>query len=104
MAERGAGPDKDGHRIAGLGAELVDDPAGKEEPDAVRDLEADDDVAVVDVIDGLECGGDAWEPTHEGKMEQGLDQRQGGAVHVVDGGGGKEQGADEPSDIGLIWG
>ena len=46
-------PDDDGEGVAGLGAELVDDAAGEEEADAVGDLEADEDVAVVVVEDGL---------------------------------------------------
>ena len=96
---------QDGDGVAGLGAEPVDDAAGEEEADAVGDLEADDDVAVVVVEDGLvELVGEEV-PTHEGDVvQERLDEGEDRAVHVVDGGRGEEQGADEPADIGLVRG
>ena len=37
-------------------------------------------------------------------MQQRLDEGEDRAVHVVDGGGGEEQGADEPADVGFFRG
>ena len=49
VADGGERPDDDGEGVAALGAELVDDAAGEQKADAVGDLEAADDVAVVEV-------------------------------------------------------
>ena len=105
VAHGGKSPDGDGRGVADLGAELVDDAPGGEEADAVGDLEADDDVAVVVVEEGLVGGVERGVPAHEGKgVEEGLDERKDRAVHVIDGGGGEEKRADEPSGGGFFWG
>ncbi len=100
VAEGSQAPNEDGQGVTGLGAELIDDAAGEEEADAVGDLEGLDDVAVVEVIGDLEFGVEIGDPTHEGKMELRLDEREDRAVHVIDGGGEKEQEADEPAHAG----
>lgn len=104
VADGGASPDENGEGIAGLGAEFVDDPAGEEESNTVGDLEADEDTAVVDVVDGLVGGVDAGNPAHEIEVEERLDEREDRAVHVIDGCGEEEQKADDPANVGLIGG
>ena len=99
VAEGGACPDGDGASVTHLGAQLVDDASGEEKADAVGDHEAFDDVGIVEVIGDLELRQHAWNPTHEGNVQERLDQPERGAVHVVDGGGGKEQGADKPTEV-----
>jgi len=47
-------------------------------------------------------GVDAGNPSHEVEVEERLDQREDRAVHVVDGGGEKEESADGPADVGLV--
>ncbi len=103
VADGGACPDEDGDGVSGLGAELVDDAAGEEEADAVGDLEADEDAAVVDVVDGLVGGVDAGNPAHEVEVKERLDEREDRAVHIVDGRREEEKEADEPANIGLVW-
>ena len=95
--------DEDGEGVALFGAELVDNAAGEEETYSVSDLEEDEDAAEVDVVGGPPMVGvvETGDPTHEGKMEQGLDEREDRAVHVVDGGRKEEEEADEPADVGL---
>ncbi|MCU1224573.1 MAG: hypothetical protein JWQ42_2666 [Edaphobacter sp.] len=105
VRHRSERPDGDGDGVTELGAELVDDAAGREETDSVGDLEADDDVAVVVVEDVLVDGVLGEVPAHEGEVvEERLDQREDGAVHVVNGGRGEEESADEPSGTGFFRG
>ncbi len=55
---------------------------------------------VVVVEDDLVGGVFGGVPSHEREvMEEGLDEGEDRAVHVVDGGGGEEEGADEPADV-----
>ena len=105
MAHGGEGPDGDGEGVADLCAEFVDETAGGEEADAVGELEALNDVLVVVVEDGLVEVVGVGVPAHEGKgVEEGLDEREDRAVHVVDGGGEKEEKADEPAEVGVAGG
>ncbi len=104
VADGGASPDENGEGIAGLGAEPVDDATGEEEADAVGDLKADQDAAVINVVDSLMSGVDAGDPAHEAEVQERLDEREDRAVHVIDGRGKKEKKADKPPDIGAIGG
>ena len=103
-ADGGASPDEDGESITLLGAQLVDNASREEEADAVCDLKGDEDAAVVDVVAGLMGVIEAGNPTHEGQVKERLDEREDRAVHVVNGGGEKEQKTDGPTDVRLIGG
>ena len=104
VADGGAAPDEDGYGVSGLGAEFVDDAAGEEKSYCIGDLEADEDASVVEVIGDLMGVVEAWDPTHEGQVEERLDEGEDRAVHVIDGGGEEEERTDEPSGTGVLWG
>ena len=77
-------PGRDGERVARLGADPVDEPAERQQTDGVRSLEGGLDVAEI-LVAPMQL-----------LVEHGLDQREDLPVHVVDGGGEKEQRADDP--------
>jgi hypothetical protein len=43
-----------------------------------------------------------WNPPHERKMEERLNQRKDRAVHVINGGSQEEQEADKPSNVSFF--
>lgn len=100
VGHTGECPESDCERIAAFCAELVDDAASAEEADAIGCLKEDKDVG--EVVGEYLLVGDVerWVPAHEGEFVQlRLDEREDGAVHIVDGRGHEEEGADEPADV-----
>jgi len=82
----GGAPQRDGHRIAQARARPIDQAAGEGHGQRIGQLERENDPAVVPVAPA------------EFYFERRLEQREHLAIHVVDGGGEKQQSADVPAE------
>ena len=79
-------------------SDAVDHPPSNQEPQPIREDETVDDVAVAAVVESQIL------IAAQKVLEDGLHQAQRRPIHVVDGGGQKQQAANHPAQVRSIGG
>ncbi len=83
-------PDNERERQAELGPDLIDDPAGGDGHAGVKGGECRGQIREIRI-------GPAEPPLGRGRAEEFLEVTDDLAVHVIEGGGEEEEGADDPA-------